>query len=100
MKKVETNLNRRWEDGTPHHPKSLALYAALAKIDYKHNNDYFNWKCGGDGDNGEELMYELDIIFETEDAVGADDAERSKKESAFIAMSRMDIPKKKKKRKA
>jgi hypothetical protein len=27
-------------------------------------HDYFGWKCGGDGDNGETLMYELDILFE------------------------------------
>ena len=36
----------------------------LMEIDYKYNDDFFCWKIGGDGDNGELLMYELDIYFE------------------------------------
>ncbi len=62
---VETNITKRWESGTPHHPKSVALFKVLEGIDWKHGGDYFCWKSGGDGDNGEHLMYELDIYFET-----------------------------------
>jgi hypothetical protein len=61
---VEKNLEKRWEEGTPHHPKSIEIMEALEHIDYKYNNAYFFWKTGGDGDNGEELMYELDVYFE------------------------------------
>ena len=65
---VERDINKRWEEGIDHHPKSEHLMAALMKIDYELCNDYFCWKKGGDGDNGETLMYELDIYFECIDA--------------------------------
>ena len=32
------------------------------------NSDYFCWKTGGDGDNGEILAFVLDIYFEEQDA--------------------------------
>ncbi len=64
---VETNITTRWEKGMAHHPQSVELFNKLAKIDLEHGGDFFCWKKGGDGDNGEHLMYELDIIFETED---------------------------------
>ena len=64
---VETNINVRWETGMPHHPKSIELMNALAKIDFEHCDDYFCWKTGGDGDNGEFLMYQMDIFFERQD---------------------------------
>ena len=51
----------------PHHPQSIALFTKLSNIDYKFGGDYFCWKHGGDGDNGEHLMYEMDILFEQED---------------------------------
>lgn len=61
---VERDINKRWENGTGHHPKSEALFKALAKIDHETCGDYFCWKSGGDGDNGEALMYQMDIYFE------------------------------------
>jgi hypothetical protein len=64
---IEYNINTRWEQDVPHHPKSLALFKRLAEIDFKFCNDCFCWKSGGDGDNGETLMYELDILFEEDD---------------------------------
>jgi hypothetical protein len=57
----------RWEKGMDHHPKSLELYKKIEDFDFQHNNDYFCFKSGGDGDNGEQLMYLLDMIFEEED---------------------------------
>ncbi len=30
-------------------------------------DDHFCWKTGGDGDNGEILMYQLDAYFETKE---------------------------------
>ena len=65
---VERDINKRWEQGIDHHPKSEELMKALAKIDFEMCDDYFCWKMGGDGDNGETLMYEMDIYFECLDA--------------------------------
>ena len=72
---VETNINKRWEQGIPHHPKSIKLFTALADIDWEYGDDYFCWKHGGDGDNGERMMYEMDIYFENLDALPAEKAE-------------------------
>lgn len=60
---VERDINKRWEQGLDHHSKSISLFKALEKVDLN-----YGWKSGGDGDNGELLMYQLDIIFECEDA--------------------------------
>ncbi len=61
-------ITERWEQGIPHDPRSIALYKALAQIDFEQCDDYFCWKSGGDGDNGETLMYQLDVYFERLDA--------------------------------
>ena len=62
--KKELTINERWERGTPHNPRSRALYKSIADIDFKDGGDFFCFKSGGDGDNGEHLMYLLDIHFE------------------------------------
>ncbi len=67
MKKVITDINKRWEEGIDHHSKSKEIYKAIEDLDYKYGGDYFCWKSGGDGDNGEQLMYLLDIYFEQKD---------------------------------
>jgi hypothetical protein len=64
--KVEYDVNKRWEDGMEHHPKSVSLFKRIADYDFKYMNDYFCWKSGRGG-NGEVLMYLLDIIFEEDD---------------------------------
>ena len=64
---VNYDIDNRWENGIDHHPKSIALYKRIADIDYKHGYDSFVFKSGGDGDNGEQLMYLLDIIFDEDD---------------------------------
>ncbi len=58
-----TQLNR-WEEGIEHHPMSERLVRFLAEHDLKDYNDHFCWKIGGDGDNGESLMYQMDAFFE------------------------------------
>lgn len=63
---IERNINKRWENGIEHHPRSEEIYEALAYLDYNLGSDYFCFKSGGDGDNGEHLMYLLDIFFESE----------------------------------
>jgi len=65
---VETDINKRWEQGMPHHLKSMEIYCILEKMDWEYCDDHFCWKAGGDGDNGEALMYCMDIYFEQLDA--------------------------------
>ena len=57
------NINR-WEEGIKHHPKSERIMSFLKEHDFNDYGDYFCWKTGGDGDNGESLMYQLDALFE------------------------------------
>ena len=63
-KKVETDVVKRWEQGIEHDPKSKELVKSIAYLDYRYGNDFFSFKIGGDGDNGEHLMYLLDIYYE------------------------------------
>jgi hypothetical protein len=54
---------QRWEDGDDHDSRSEALYKFIADTDFKHCGDSFCFKSGGDGDNGETLMFILDCWF-------------------------------------
>lgn len=65
---VETDITKRWTEGTPHHPMSQEVALTLGTLDLHLCSDYFCWKFGGDGDNGETLMYLLDLYFEAVDA--------------------------------
>jgi hypothetical protein len=58
-----TNINR-WEEGVEHHPTTERIIRFLAEHDLHDYDDYFCWKVGGDGDNGESLGYQLDAFFE------------------------------------
>ena len=55
------DANRRWEEGVDHEDESvfLVLYMRGADVDYT-----ADIRVGGDGDNGEDLMYLLDCLFE------------------------------------
>ncbi len=64
---IETDVGKRWEQGIPHHPRSVELFKTLCEIDELYGNNYFQWRKGGDGDNGEHLMYCLDVHNEIED---------------------------------
>lgn len=57
-------ITERWEKGVPHDKRSVELYDSISKIDYEECGDSFCFKSGGDGDNGETLMYLLDVHFE------------------------------------
>ena len=54
----------RWGNSVPHRPMSKRLMNFSADYDLIENGDHFNWKTGGDGDNGEILMFEMDAFFE------------------------------------
>lgn len=60
-------ISERWEEGIEHDPRSIALYESIAKIDWEQGDDSMQLKSGGDGDNGENLMYLFDIHFEQQD---------------------------------
>jgi hypothetical protein len=59
----------RWTEGIPHHPESRRLMEFLSEIDFNDYDDHFCWKLGGDGDNGEALMYQMDAYFELKDII-------------------------------
>jgi hypothetical protein len=46
-----------------HNPISQEIYYFISDLDFK-NGDFFIFKSGGDGDNGEFLMDLLDCYFE------------------------------------
>lgn len=54
----------RWSAGIDHEPGSIGLVELIASMDFHHFNDYFCWKTGGDGDNGETLAYIIDALIE------------------------------------
>jgi hypothetical protein len=65
--KINLNPNSRWERGVEHHPKASELMNHLMALDFECNNDFFCWKRGGDGDNGEALLFLLDMFFELQE---------------------------------
>ena len=48
-----------------HNPKSEEIYNFISEVDFA-NGDFFCFKKGGDGDNGEILMDLLDCYFNKE----------------------------------
>jgi hypothetical protein len=47
-----------------HDERSVKLYEFISELDFNECGDFFGFKSGGDGDNGEVLMYLLDCYFE------------------------------------
>jgi hypothetical protein len=64
---IQEKAMDRWEAGMEHHPKSVELMKFLMEIDFEVYGDHFCWKMGGDGDNGETLMFVMDAYFENID---------------------------------
>jgi hypothetical protein len=64
---IETCMNARWENGVDHHPESEKIIRALRDLDGKLLNYALDINVGGDGDNGETMMYLLDVYFEAKD---------------------------------
>jgi len=64
---------------------SEEIYKFISQLDYA-TGDQFCWKSGGDGDNGEPLMYLLDSYFSAKDLRGVADVVR--KEHAQIRKDR------------
>lgn len=58
---IEDNIGSRWRNGIPHHPLSIELVKHIQMMDV---NDVLDISTGGDGDNGEALLYLMDSYFE------------------------------------
>lgn len=61
-------VSERWEQGISHDPRSIKIAKGIAAVDFEQCSDSFDWTFGGDGDNGETLLYLLDVYFEREDS--------------------------------
>jgi len=59
-----TSLDRSG-NGIDHHTMSKRLVEFLSAHDFHDYGDYFGWKIGRDGYNGETLMHQMDAFFET-----------------------------------
>lgn len=67
---IEADINKRWENGIEHHPEAEKIFNLIKQADWVFGEDYFCWKNGGDGDNGETLMYSLSVLLELRDKIG------------------------------
>jgi len=63
---VETDVNTRWEEGMDHHPMSMEFRNHIREMEKKHKSDFY-LDFGGDGDNGETILFLLDVFFEAKD---------------------------------
>ncbi len=58
------SVKERGEQAVLHDSRSIKIAHEMARIDVRYGDDTLDLKFGGDGDNGEHLMYLLDIYFE------------------------------------
>ena len=65
--RITVTPDDRWERGVPHDARSEEVYGFISDYDYRHNGDSLALNSGGDGDNGESLMYLLDEYFAAKD---------------------------------
>ena len=63
----EITLKQRLEEGMEHDPRTILMYEFISQLDFNEANDAFGFSSGGDGDNGEHLMYLMDCYFAASD---------------------------------
>lgn len=51
---IEEKIAKRYEDGMPHHPEAIEIARAIDKY-----APHLDIRFGGDGDEGEEILYAL-----------------------------------------
>jgi hypothetical protein len=62
MKELETI--DKWSEGIDVREESESLARLIGEMDFYHYSDYFRFKFGGDGDNGETLAYIIDDLID------------------------------------
>ncbi|PLS19440.1 hypothetical protein CVD28_03215 [Bacillus sp. M6-12] len=77
---VVIDINERWEEGIPHDKRSIEIFQFVKDYDFEFCNDFFCFKSGGDGDNGEHLMYLLDEFFANKDKEAENEGKNDKEE--------------------
>ena len=60
----DMHVECRWSKGIEHEPHVDELIRLIADMDFYHFSDSFEFKVGGDGDNGETLAFILDELVE------------------------------------
>ena len=79
LKKIEKKVKAhgpvkdKWSLGESHHPLSELLVRTMAIIGWD-KFSHFDIRCGGDGDEGETMMFILDSYFE--EFNGVDDVKK------------------------
>jgi hypothetical protein len=68
MSDRELTIGERWEQGIDHDPRSEEIVRAMSRLYLELCEGCLDIRVGGDGDNGETMMYLLDIYFERKDA--------------------------------
>jgi hypothetical protein len=58
------DIGERWEKGIPHKPEVDKLVHLISKMDWAMNSGALDIKMGGDGDNGEDIMFILDELID------------------------------------
>lgn len=64
---TKTTLKQRLDEGMEHDPRTIKMYEFISQLDFNEANDAFGFSSGGDGDNGEHLMYLMDCYYEALD---------------------------------
>ena len=64
---MSKTLKERLKDCDEHDPRTIKMYEFISQLDFNEANDAFGFVSGGDGDNGEHLMYLMDCYFEAKD---------------------------------
>ena len=64
---MSISLAERFKDCIEHDPRSIKLYEFISQLDFNEAGDSFGFCSGGDGDNGEHLMYLMDCYFAAKD---------------------------------
>lgn len=60
---IHRSVDKRSSEGIDHDPRTYALFNIIRYID-KNNDNICDLKFGGDGDDGDNLMYLFDIYFQ------------------------------------
>ncbi len=83
---MNMTIEERWEAGVPHHPLAEEFYQFLRKTNVADSAD---WRFGGDGDNGEDILLALSEFFDH-----LDKKKKKKKTLSyyFDKMNNLDLP--------